>query len=598
MGAAELPEGRYLSCTLRVTAESGGQTRALLLRNRILAEAGVRPDVLTLGAAPDLPERRQTLLDRGLLLESMELLNIYEHYEAHGWGPDTGDGGPLADLSAHRVAEDHRSDGSPWRVTYKPPGQRALYDYLRRDGTPYLRIPAFGLAGGSPGRGTIQRVAPDGRVVGEFKSAGRWFRRWIRELAEGHERAFVFMDSRFVVPHLVPIRSRRILLVYLMHNVHVTPPFRWDSPVTLPYRRVLSRIGGMNAMVTLTDRQREDIAARRGRRSNLFVVPNPVDEPAPPPQPVPRDPNLVVVVARLERQKRLGHAIAAFEQVVREIPGARLDIYGEGSRREALQVEIDRRGLRDHVTLRGFDPHAREALWSASAFLLTSSFEGYPLATVESMSRGCPVVAYDIKYGPREQITDGVDGFLVPPEDVGALAGRIVELLRSPELVERMSSRARVAARRFGPEEFLERWADVLRRAVELELRRTRIQDAGLETTRLQLRRGRLRFAGVLTVRGRSRRSKLEMASIELAAIEEETGAAGELPLKVECEGDVFRIRTPARMLGGPKVPEGARLRLRLVWENSAWETDLTPAPERPPSAAPSRSHASDRAPA
>jgi poly(glycerol-phosphate) alpha-glucosyltransferase len=161
-----------------------------------------------------------------------------------------------------------------------------------------------------------------------------------------------------------------------------------------------------------------------------------------------------------------------------------------------------------------------------------------------------------------------------------------------------MSSRARVAARRFGPEEFLERWADVLRRAVELELRRTRIQDAGLETTRMQLRRGRLRFAGVLTVRGRSRRSKLEMASIELAAIEEETGAAGELPLKVECEGDVFRIRTPARMLGGPKVPEGARLRLRLVWENSAWETDLTPAPERPPSAAPSRSDASDRAPA
>jgi poly(glycerol-phosphate) alpha-glucosyltransferase len=249
------------------------------------------------------------------------------------------------------------------------------------------------------------------------------------------------------------------------------------------------------------------------------------------------------------------------------------------------------------VTLRGFDPHAREALWSASAFLLTSSFEGYPLATVESMSRGCPVVAYDIKYGPREQITDGVDGFLVPPEDVGSLAGRIVELLRSPELVERMSSRARVAARRFGPEEFLESWADVLRQAVELELRRTRIQDAGLETTRLQLRRGRLRFAGVLTVRGRSRRSKLEMASIELAAIEEETGAAGELPLKVECDGDAFRIRTPAGMLGGPKVPEGARLRLRLVWENSAWETDLTPAPERPPSAAPSRSDASDRAP-
>jgi poly(glycerol-phosphate) alpha-glucosyltransferase len=597
MGAIELPQGRYLSCTLRVTAESGGQTRALLLRNRILAEAGVRPHVLTLGAAPDLPERRQALLDRGLLLESMELLNIYEHYEAHGWGEEAPGAEPLADLGAHVVAEDRRSDGSPWRVTYKPPGQRALYDYLRRDGTPYLRIPAFGLAGGSPGRGTIQRVGPDGLVRGEFKSAGRWFRRWIRELAAGHERTFVFMDSRFVVPHVVPIRSRRILLVYLMHNVHVGPPYRWNSPVILPYRRVLSRIGGMNAMVTLTERQREDIAERRGRRSNLFVVPNPVDEAEPPPQAVPRDPHRVVIVARLERQKRLGHAIAAFDQVVREIPAARLDIYGEGSRREALQQEIDRRGLGDHVTLRGFDPQAREALWSASAFLLTSSFEGYPLATVESMSRGCPVVAYDIKYGPREQIADGVDGFLVPPEDVGALAGRIVELLRSPELVERMSSRARAAARRFGRDEFLERWAGVLQATIELEPRRTRIDDIGLETTRLQLRRGRLRFTGVLTVRARSRRSGLDSAAIELAAIDEETGAVTELPLKVEVEDDALRIRTPAGMLGGPKVPDGARLRLRLVWENSAWETDLTPAPERPPAGAPSRSAATDRAP-
>ncbi len=55
---------------------------------------------------------------------------------------------------------------------------------------------------------------------------------------------------------------------------------------------------------------------------------------------------------------------------------------------------------------------------------MTSSFEGYPLATLESMSRGCPVVSYDIRYGPREQISDGVDGFLVPPGDIELLAQR------------------------------------------------------------------------------------------------------------------------------------------------------------------------------
>jgi poly(glycerol-phosphate) alpha-glucosyltransferase len=49
-----LPEGRYLSCAFAVSPDAGGQTRALLLRNRILAaRGGVRPTLLTFNAAPD-----------------------------------------------------------------------------------------------------------------------------------------------------------------------------------------------------------------------------------------------------------------------------------------------------------------------------------------------------------------------------------------------------------------------------------------------------------------------------------------------------------------------------------------------------------------
>ena len=595
MPASELPQGRYLSCTFRVTADAGGQTRALLLRNRILAQAGVRPHVLTLGAARDHDRRRAILRERGLLPDAIELLNIYEHYRACGWGAKPAAGAvPLADLTAHRVNEELGADGSPWRVTYSVPGaKRSLYDYLRPDGTPYLRIPAFGLAGGSRGRGSIQQVGEDGRVVGEFKSAGQWFRRWIRELAAGHDRTLVFMDSRYVVPHLVPIKARRIHLIYLMHNVHVTPPYRWDSPTTTAYTRVLARIPGMDAMVTLTERQRDDIAQRRGRTSNMFVVPNPVDTPEPPAQEPPRDPDRVAIVARLEGQKRLGDAIAAFALVVAAVPTARLDIYGEGSRRESLQAAIDRRGLSGHVTLRGFDPDAREALWTASAFLMTSAFEGYPLSTLESMSRGCPVVSYDIKYGPREQISDGVDGFLVPGGDVAALAGRIVELLRSPERVARMGAAARATARSFGTEPFLGRWTAVLRAAVTDEPRRTRIDAVRLETTRLTVSgRGRLTFAGVLEVAGHSRGSDLDAAAIALAAIDDTSGQVIELPVAVERDGGRFAVRTTAGLFGGPKSPTGARLRLRLTWRNSAWETSVAPAS----SGTPSRTPASGRA--
>ena len=87
MMPTELPQGRYLSCVFEVRANAGGQTRAMLMRNRILAhEGGVRPELLTLGPAPDHALRRERLLEQGLLLEEIPLLNIYEHYRDHGWG--------------------------------------------------------------------------------------------------------------------------------------------------------------------------------------------------------------------------------------------------------------------------------------------------------------------------------------------------------------------------------------------------------------------------------------------------------------------------------------------------------------------------------
>jgi poly(glycerol-phosphate) alpha-glucosyltransferase len=571
----ELPAGRYLSCAFGVSADAMGQTRALLMRNRFLAsEAGVRPTVLAFSPAPDYEQRSRVLLERGLLSEHVSLLNIYDHYREHGWG-DEEPGGELEDLSRRRVAEEERPDGTPWRVGYRLPEGGLVHDYLRVDGTPYLRVPQFGVADRAGPRTTVQRIGADGAPVGEPGSISQWFRRFIRDLAG--ERTFVFLDSRFLVPYIVPLRKRGIHVLYQMHNMHLEPPRRWDSGMSQVYRRVLERIDGMDAIVNLTERQSEDIAARRGRTTNMFVVPNPVDVP-PPPDPLPeRDPHLVVTMARLETQKRLMHAISAFGRVVEAVPEARLDIYGEGSQRAKLETEIERSGLTGSVTLRGYDPHARDALWRASAFLMTSDYEGYPLSTLEAMSQGCPVVSYDVRYGPREQIDDGADGFVVPEGDQAALAERVVELLRSPELVRRMSAAAREKVSRFGPSEFVERWGSVIRATVELERRRTRIEEIEFELTKLRTRRGELQLQGVLRVEVKGNR---DGARLRLDAVHEESGEAVELPLEVEKMEGGFGVEAKIPLEDALPAEGVARLRLRLTWNNSAWETEIAQPPD------------------
>lgn len=353
----------------------------------------------------------------------------------------------------------------------------------------------------------------------------------------------------------------------------------------------------MDAMVTLTERQRQDIALRRGNTENLFVVPNPVDMPTAPSPEVTRDPRRIAVVARLEPQKRLGHALRAFARVLESVPDAHFDIYGRGPLSATLAQLARELGIEASVTLHGHDPNAREALWRATALVMTSRYEGYPLAVLESMSHGCPVVSYDVKYGPREQISDGVDGFLVAPGDTDALAGRLVQLLESPDLAQRMSRAATEKAKQHGKDQFVSDWAAVLEKAVEMKPRRTRLVGVDLDVQSLTVGAGRgrglvglrpatpagrlpptatLRLEAALRVQTQGPVDDLASARVELDAVLPKSGAVVGLPVDSTLEGSTFRVRSDVSLReqlppgDGPAGP--VRLRLRLVWRNSVWQ--------------------------
>nr|WP_269327617.1 glycosyltransferase [Kineosporia mesophila] len=169
------------------------------------------------------------------------------------------------------------------------------------------------------------------------------------------------------------------------------------------------------------------------------------------------------MLGRLEKQKRLEDAVVAFAKVVTQQPQATLTIYGEGSQRAELEKLVGKLGLRASVRLPGHDPAAKDYLRSATALLLTSRFEGYPLVVLEALDRGCPVIAYDIAYGPREQIADGESGYLVPAGDTGALAERMLRLIADPDLTARMSTAARLSSASHSIDAYLTSWQGVLR---------------------------------------------------------------------------------------------------------------------------------------
>ncbi|MFI5804244.1 glycosyltransferase family 4 protein [Streptomyces sp. NPDC051561] len=159
----------------------------------------------------------------------------------------------------------------------------------------------------------------------------------------------------------------------------------------------------------------------------------------------------VVAAGRLAPGKRYDLLVRAFAQVVAARPDWKLRIYGGGESAPALRALINELRLHNHVLLMGIaDP--LEAEWpKGSIAAVTSDLEAFGMTIVEAMRCGVPVVSTDCPHGPREIISDGVDGRLVPMGDADAVARALLDLINDDGLRGRMGRAALANSARFDP---------------------------------------------------------------------------------------------------------------------------------------------------
>ena len=229
-------------------------------------------------------------------------------------------------------------------------------------------------------------------------------------------------------------------------------------------RRILARLGEIldysfcvkrfDRIVVLTN---EDRSTNWGKNDRVMVIPNPVRFAGVAPAPVAKN-HTVIAVGRLVSQKNFEALIRAFGRVSHLFPDWQLSILGEGEERSRLEETIACLSLQNRVFLRGNQPNVSEWMTGASVFAMTSSYEGFALAMVEAMGCGLPVVSYTFPTGPKDIITDGEDGFLVPQGDEGALADRLRLLMGDEMLRKQMGTAAFSKARHYSIENILLLW--------------------------------------------------------------------------------------------------------------------------------------------
>ncbi|MFM8305451.1 MAG: glycosyltransferase, partial [Actinomycetota bacterium] len=134
---------------------------------------------------------------------------------------------------------------------------------------------------------------------------------------------------------------------------------------------------------------------------------------------------LAVTVANLRANKRYPDLLAAARRVLDAGAPVRFVAAGQGPLEDEIRREHTRLDLGDRFRLLGYRDDAPRVIAAADLFVLASSHEGLPVAVMEALALGVPVVATAVG-GLFEAITDGVDGLLVPPEDPEALAAAIL----------------------------------------------------------------------------------------------------------------------------------------------------------------------------
>ncbi len=157
-----------------------------------------------------------------------------------------------------------------------------------------------------------------------------------------------------------------------------------------------------------------------------------------------RHPARVVCVGRLYPSKGQDIVLRAVALVREAIPNIAVEFVGEGSSKESYMRLAHELGIDNHCTFVGAVPHddVFTSLASAAVSVVPSRQEAFGLTTIESLSVGTPVVASNVG-GIPEVIRDGINGFLIPPEDAGELSRRLIQVLLQPDLQKEMSRNAR-----------------------------------------------------------------------------------------------------------------------------------------------------------
>lgn len=463
---------------------TGIETSSLNRSRLFIKSLGIIPTIITVKYNPKLNRQRRDLTQSGLLLPGTEILNLYEYFQE----TQTSSASPT--ISKPQIIEgfdyknvqgthDYRISKNGDLVTYwkcddegtllfanhfmhHKKVRRDWYDtngllsktqhldpdtgrvhseiYYRTDGTVCLhkhftypddKIELMG----------IHLMDRHGTITNTFETEADLMAYWFNLILTGQLEHVLLIDKeRVFYPVLSKMKAPNIKLICAIHSSHLANgQDLMTGRINRNYKPIFDDLSIPDAIIVLTELQKKHIEARFGPQDNLHVIPHALEIIPEKVSVTNRSPKKAIYLGRFAEEKQLDHLIEAYKKVVEIHPDATLDLYGYGSLESTYREAIQNANLQDNIFIHGFTSDIDAVYNSAGLALLSSKVEGFSLMIMEALAHGCPVISYDINYGPSDLIDHGINGYLVPPNDINALADQIIAYFDHPDLLAQMS---------------------------------------------------------------------------------------------------------------------------------------------------------------
>lgn len=193
--------------------------------------------------------------------------------------------------------------------------------------------------------------------------------------------------------------------------------------------------------------------------TNVVVIPDPLSFQTDTLSPL--SSKKVLAAGRYVYQKGFDLLLQAWAIVDKQNQEWELAIYGQGDR-EPYEQLIDKLNIdRNRCHLHGPTNDIKQEYFNSSIFAFSSRFEGFGMVLVEAMSCGLPVVSFDCPCGPKDIISNGIDGILVPNGDVKQFAKSLLYFIDHSEEIRRFSNNAQVKSKQYSLDILSLRWKEL-----------------------------------------------------------------------------------------------------------------------------------------